>query len=134
MNTKTQYHEYRKPAWAPPSWLFGPVWSLLYVLIALSFGYVFYLVFLHEIPYIVLIPLIANLIFNAAYTPTQFWIRNLLLATADVLLVLITLVWACVWMHPYVPLFVYVNLPYLAWVSFASVLQITITALNRPTK
>jgi tryptophan-rich sensory protein len=34
-----QYAGYEQPAWAPPSWLFGPVWTVLYVLIAVSGGW-----------------------------------------------------------------------------------------------
>jgi hypothetical protein len=38
MNTFETYSELVKPTWAPPSWIFGPVWSFLYLLIAISFG------------------------------------------------------------------------------------------------
>ena len=43
MNNFTEYAALIKPTWSPPSWLFGPVWTVLYVGIALSFGRVFFL-------------------------------------------------------------------------------------------
>ena len=39
MNTTTWYATLLKPTWAPPSWVFGPIWSVLYAIIAISFGY-----------------------------------------------------------------------------------------------
>jgi benzodiazapine receptor len=131
MKTYKQYATYKKPTWAPPSWIFGPVWSFLYVLIAISFGYTFYLFFQNRIGFLVLVPFILNLIFNFAYTPLQFRARNFLLATIDVLLVDATLIWALVAIYPYASWVSYMNLPYLAWVCFATVLQITITKLSK---
>jgi benzodiazapine receptor len=42
MNTYTWYSQLVKPVWAPPSWIFGPVWTVLYAIIAVSFGVVLY--------------------------------------------------------------------------------------------
>ncbi len=126
-----RYTELLRPSWAPPSWLFGPVWTVLYVIIAVSFGTVLYRAWSGSIPYMVALPFILNLIFNAAFTPLQFGLRSNLLASLDILLVLITLVWALWAIYAYIPWVTYVNIPYLAWVSFATVLQLTITYLNR---
>lgn len=131
MRTARQYQEYKKPSWAPPSWLFGPVWTVLYILIAISFGYVAMQFFQGSIPFIVLLPFLLNLIFNFVFTPIQFGLRNFSLAALDIVLVLATLVWLLVAIYPLVPWVAYINLPYLAWVSFATVLQITVTVLNR---
>ena len=78
----------------------------------------------------VLLPFILNVIFNLAFTPLQFGLKSNILAAADILLVLGTLVWALWAVWPYAPWVSYANLPYLAWVSFATVLQLTITKLN----
>lgn len=130
MNQAAWYTTLIKPAWAPPAWLFGPVWTVLYVIIAVTFGYVFYLAFKEEVPWAVAMPFAFNLLFNALFTPIQFGLQNNLLATIDILLVLGTLVWALVVIYQYVPWVTYLNLPYLAWVGFATVLQLTITYLN----
>lgn len=127
------YSQLIKPSWAPPSWLFGPVWTVLYVLIAVSYGAVFLKIIRGELPRIIALPLVLNLVFNFAFTYIQFGLKNNLLAALDVLLVLGTLVWALVllWrLAPGMHWAFYVNMPYLLWVSFASVLQLTITYLN----
>lgn len=120
-----------KPTWAPPAWLFGPVWTVLYAIIAITFGYVFYKALRGELPLLIALPFLLNLVFNFAFTPIQFGLRSNVLAAIDILLVLITLVWALWVIYPHHPYITYANLPYLCWVTFATVLQLTITAMNR---
>lgn len=131
MKAYNWYQTLIKPKWAPPSWLFGPVWSVLYVLIAISYGYVVYLFFTKKISFIVLLPFILNIIFNLIFTPIQFGLRNNLLAGVDILLVLSTLIWLMVVIYPYAKWVTFINAPYLLWVCFATVLQLTVTFLNR---
>lgn len=119
-----------KPEWAPPSWVFGPVWTVLYAGIAVSFGTVFYRVATGKMPASVAVPFALNLVFNLAFSPIQFGLRSNLLAAADILLVLVTLIWALVSIWPRVRWVALVNIPYLLWVSFATILQLTITWLN----
>ena len=137
MNTYDWYQTLIKPSWAPPSWLFGPVWTFLYLLIAVSFGTVFYKVFTGHpltvvagISFIIALPFVLNLIFNFAFTPLQFGLKNNLLSAIDILLVLGTLIWAILAIFPYIHWIAYVQIPYLLWVSLATVLQLTITYLN----
>jgi len=130
-NTYNWYSTLIKPSWSPPSWLFGPVWTFLYVLIAISFGKVFLMGFKKEITFIVVLPFILNLIFNFAFTPLQFGLKNNLLAAIDILLVLATLIWLMVAIYPHAKWIAYIQIPYLFWVTFASVLQLTITFLNK---
>ena len=130
METYSWYQQLLKPAWAPPSWLFGPVWSVLYLIIAITYGTVFYKVATKQLPAIIALPFILNLIFNFAFTPIQFGLRNNALATVDILLTLITLIWVIVAIYPHIRWVALANIPYLGWVLFASVLQITITYMN----
>lgn len=130
MNTYNWYQQLIKPSWAPPSWLFGPVWSVLYAIIAVSFGYAGYLFFKGRISFLIILPFILNLIFNAIFTPVQFGLKNNFLASLDIILVLATLVWALIAIYPHARWVTIANIPYLIWVSFATVLQITITVLN----
>ena len=135
MDTYSWYSTLVKPTWSPPAWVFGPVWTILYAIIAISFGAIFYKAFTRQIPWIIALPFALNLIFNFAFTPLQFGLQNNLLAAVDILLVLGTLIWAftlrnalreagLVWV-------LYVNIPYLLWVAFATVLQLTTTYLNQ---
>ena len=130
MNTYDWYQQLLKPSWAPPAWLFGPVWIALYLIIAVSFGYAGYLFFKGKISFFVLLPFLLNLIFNFAFTPIQFGLRNNLLAAVDILLVLATLIWALFAIYPHKKWITLANIPYLLWVSFATVLQLTITFIN----
>lgn len=130
-NTYNWYSQLIKPSWSPPSWLFGPVWTFLYVLIVISFGKVFLMAWQKQVPLIVALPFILNLIFNFAFTPLQFGLKNNLLAAADILLVLATLIWAMIAIWPYARSVTYIQIPYLLWVSFATILQLTITYLNK---
>lgn len=131
MDSYNWYSTLIRPSWAPPSWLFGPVWTFLYTLIAISFGKVFIMFYQRQIPFIVVLPFILNLIFNFSFTYLQFGLKNNLFAAIDIVLVLATIVWAMVAIYPYAKWVTYIQIPYLLWVSFATVLQLTITYLNR---
>lgn len=134
MNTYNWYSQLTKPSWAPPSWLFGPVWTVLYVIIAVTYGTVFYRAFAGKLSWLVALPFILNLIFNLIFSPIQFGLKNNWLAAMDILLVVATLVWALVALWQAAPdlrWIVYANLPYLAWGVFATCVQLTITYLNR---
>ena len=131
MNRYYWYSQLIKPSWSPPAWIFGPVWTFLYILIAISFGKVFLKFFQKKVSLIVILPFILNLIFNFAFTPLQFGLKNNLLAAVDVILVLGTLIWAVIAIYPHARWVAYIQIPYLFWVSFATVLQLTITYLNK---
>lgn len=124
------YGELVKPFFAPPAWVFGPVWGVLYVIIAISFGWVLVQCLRRRLPWALLLPFALNIVFNAAYTPIQFGLRNNVLASVDIVLVLGTLLWAMATVWPRARWVALVNVPYLLWVSFATVLQFSITWLN----
>ena len=125
------YSQLDKPFFAPPAWLFGPVWTVLYVVIAVSFGWVLVQYLRRHMAFALLLPFILNIVFNAAYTPIQFGLRNNLLASVDIVLVLATLLWAMAAVWQRARWVAWVNVPYLLWVMFATVLQLSITWLNR---
>jgi len=142
-NTYNWYSTLIKPTWAPPSWVFGPVWSVLYTIIAVTYGTVFYKAYTGQLPLMVALPFALNLIFNFSFTYFQFGLKNNLLASIDILLVLATLIWALFALYqfsltnhietgsPSLAWIIYANIPYLLWVCIATVLQLTITWMNR---
>jgi tryptophan-rich sensory protein len=132
--TQTWYQSLIKPQWAPSPSIFGIVWPILYAIIAVSFGTVFYKAFTKQIPWLVVLPFALNLLFNFIFTPIQFGLKNNVLASIDILLVVATLLWAfvAIWhAAPGLRWVVYVNIPYLLWGTFATCLQLTITYLNK---
>lgn len=131
MNTYDWYQTLIKPSWAPPGWLFGPVWTFLYAVIFISFGAVFYRVWQKELPLMVALPFALNLVFNVLFTPLQFGLKSNILASLDILLVLVTLLWALAVIYSQLRWVALANLPYLVWVLFATILQLTVTYLNR---
>jgi len=130
MDSKQWYLKTKRPSWAPPSWLFGPVWSVLYILIIISFGYVFTKVFKGDIGFIIVLPFILNIIFNILFSPIQWVLRSNLLSSIDILFMIITLVWLMVVIYPYYTWISYIQIPYLLWILFAGILQTVITVLN----
>lgn len=129
-NTYSWYSQLIKPTWAPPAWIFGPVWSVLYVLIAISFGRVFMMAWQGKVGFLIALPFILNLIFNFAFSPIQFTLQSNVLAAIDILLVLGTLIWAMIAIYPHASWITWIQVPYLLWVCFATVLQLTVTYLN----
>lgn len=130
MNDSLKYQNLIQPDWAPPAWLFGPVWTVLYIGILISFGTAIGLYLKKKISFIIVLPFILNIVFNLLFTPIQFGLQNNILAFFDIVLVLGTLIWAMISIYPHKKWIMYAQIPYLLWVSFATILQTTITYLN----
>ena len=124
------YAALAKPEWNPPNWLFGPVWTVLYVMIAVA-GW---LAWRQGGGWRgALLPLtlwLVQLVLNAAWSWLFFGQRRMDLAFAEIV-VLWLLILACVVLFWRIkPLAGAVMLPYLAWVGFAAFLNYTIWRLN----
>jgi translocator protein len=125
------YDSLVKPAWTPAPGVIGTIWTILYPIILVVFGYMAYRIARGSVPWGVAIPIAVNMASNIAFTPIQFGLRNLPLASADILVVLGTIVWCMVVFWPYSRLAALGLAPYLVWVSTATVLQLSITWTNR---
>lgn len=125
------YQTLIKPYWAPPSSVFGPIWSVLYIVILISYGTVFYQTIIKRLAWLVALPFALNIIFNLSFTTIQFDLKNNILAAIDILLILGTLIWALVVIYPCKKWIAIINIPHLLWVIFATILQLSITYLNK---
>lgn len=116
-----------KPSWNPPGWVFGPVWTVLYVMIAIAGT----LAWRHTSTRRQTTPWwIAQMALNALWTPMFFGLHQLWLAVAVIGGVWVCIVGFIVTVRPQQPGVAALFLPYLAWVSFASALNIAIAAMN----
>lgn len=118
------------PAWAPPGWLFGPVWSVLYTAMAVA-AWLVWREREQRGPWRLALGLFAaQLVANALWSWIFFAWRLGGLATAEVLLLWALVVATTVVFWRVRPLAGVLLLPYLAWVSFANVLTYTCWRLN----
>ncbi len=125
------YHNLHKPSWTPADNVFGIVWGILYPIIIAVNLYVLMLVIQHKVSWRIGLIFWINLAFNFLFTPLQFGLKNNILALIDILLILITIIFAMIAIWPFNRWLSITFIPYFAWVSIATVLQISITWLNR---
>ncbi|MBI2066014.1 tryptophan-rich sensory protein [Candidatus Woesebacteria bacterium] len=130
MDFRPWYDALIKPPWTPEAGTISLIWTILYPIIAISFGFVFYKVFKKKIPKKVALPFIINLAANLAFTPIFFGLKNIPLATVDILIVWVTILWAMKVISKYYRWVALAQIPYLIWVSTATLLQLSIALLN----
>lgn len=131
MESRAWYESQALPFFAPPSWAFGVAWGIIYPLIAAAFVLTLVACARGRLPRSYVAVFCVNAIANLAFSPLQFGLQSNLLAAIDIAIVLATtayLVWAAWRMRRL--LIALLLAPYLAWVSFATVLQLSVTALN----
>ena len=124
------YDSLAKPSWTPSPATIGLIWQILYPIILVSFGFVFVQAIRRKVPWLVALPFAINLVANLIFTPIQFGMWNLPLAAVDIVIALGTIIWlgVAIWKHyRWVSL---AQIPYFVWVSLATVLQLSITAMN----
>ena len=126
----TWYRTLRKPAWNPPAWVFGPVWTLLYGLMAVawwlairssdgdSFQAAVYGVFLIQ------------LALNVLWSYIFFGRQKIAIAAAEVVLLWLAILAATAVFGRINAVAAWMMAPYLAWVAFAAALNLTISKMN----
>jgi tryptophan-rich sensory protein len=119
------YDGLAKPAWQPPKWLFAPVWSLLYVMIAVA-GWRLW----RAGGDVALALWALQLGLNAVWSPLFFGWKRLDLALADLTLLWLALVATLVAAGAVDTIATLLLLPYFAWVSFAGALNFAVWRLN----
>ena len=125
------YQSLAKPSWTPAPRIIGLIWQVLYPVIIATFGFVFVQAGRRKIPWLIALPFAINLVANLMFTPIQFGLRNLPLASLDIVVVWGTLLWMmlAIWRHyRWVAV---AQMPYFIWVSIATVLQLAITGMNQ---
>ena len=123
------YRALRRPSWQPPDWLFGPAWTLILGLASYSL----YLGLRDSQDRLLVVGLfVLNGVLNVLWSPLFFRLRRPDWALVEVPFLWLSILAPIVLLAPVSRLAGLLLLPYLAWVSFATVLNITIVRLNRP--
>jgi tryptophan-rich sensory protein len=124
------YAELTRPPLSPPNWVFGPVWTILYIMIAVSIIVYYQASGKEHVPLTTGI-LIIHIIANFSWTPLFFGLQNPLLALIDILILDVTLVMLVYWFWQASTVAGVLLVPYLCWVSFATYLNAGLYWLNR---
>ncbi|VDO02267.1 unnamed protein product [Rodentolepis nana] len=133
-NNMEWYKSLNKPFLSPPSWVFAPAWSLLYGSMGLASLYVLQAT---DKGADVTLPLCvygSQLLLNWSWTPIYFGLKNF---KASIVVILATTFGACASAYLFYPIdhrASYLMLPYIAWLCFASYLNISSAVLNRDKK
>jgi len=124
------YRGLQKPSWQPPDWLFGPAWTTIFALIAIAGGLAWNRADPAERLDLVVLPFAVNLALNVAWSFLFFRLRRPRLAFLEVLALWASIVWLLASLWQVSATAGALVVPYLLWVSFASVLNRTIIRLN----
>lgn len=125
---KEWYPTINKPSFNPPNWIFAPVWTTLYILMGISAGIVWYKIKINEIAKNFLIVFIIQLALNFLWSYFFFSMHNPLIAFIDILLLLACIVYLVYSAKKINQIAFYLLIPYLLWVSFATILNATIVS------
>lgn len=124
------YRDLIKPMFAPPNWVFGPVWTILFMLM----GIASYLIWKHGIHkkavQTALFWYAVQLMLNILWSVLFFGIHSPLLALGEIVVLWVAIALTMASFSRVSKLAAFLLLPYLAWVSFASLLNLFIVLLN----
>jgi len=124
------YDSLTKPSWTPAPATISLIWTLLYPVILISFGFVFVRAYQGRLPRRVALPFAVSLVANVLFMPIFAGLRNVPLAAADIVVVWLTILWCVVAVWPHHKWVAVAQGPYFVWVSLATVIQLSITAMN----
>jgi benzodiazapine receptor len=116
-----------KPGFNPPSWVFAPVWSVLYIMMGIALGKILKLK--SDNKSILLSLFTVQFILNIIWSPIFFYYHRIDLALYDICLLWLTIVGLTI-LARHIKIITFLFLPYLCWVSFALILNLAIFRLN----
>ncbi len=126
----TWYAHLHKPPFSPPNWIFGPVWTTLYLLMGISLYLVWKKGLKKDKIRFAFIFFLAHLAINAIWSVIFFGFQNIALAFLDILILLGMIVYLIKIFYPINKASAWLLAPYLLWVSFATILNLSLLILN----
>lgn len=125
----TWYSTLNQPSFNPPNWVFGPVWTLLYIVLGTSF-FLIWKAPQSRARSVAIIAFSAQMVLNFGWSFLFFYFNRIDLALAEIVLLWISILLMMVQFYRINPLSTYLNIPYLLWVTFASALNLAYYILN----
>lgn len=123
----TWYVSLAKPSFNPPNWIFGPVWTFLFILMGLA---LFLIVRRKKFNRPAVLVFALQLLLNLLWSFLFFGLHSPLLAFGEIILLWLAILATIIIFYQQRPLSAYLLLPYLAWVSFAAFLNFSIWRIN----
>ncbi|MBP9718915.1 MAG: tryptophan-rich sensory protein [Candidatus Levybacteria bacterium] len=127
----TWYIFLNKPPFSPPNWVFGPVWTILYFLMGISAFLVWRKGLKNKKVKKALFYFLLQLFFNFLWSLLFFGLHSPLLGLLDIIVLLVSIVITLVAFYRVSKIAAYLLIPYLLWVSFATILNLSIVLLNK---
>lgn len=127
----TWYTTLNKPVFNPPNWIFGPVWTVLYILMGVSFALIWLKGVKTQKSREAISLFLVQLFLNAIWTPIFFGAKNLFLALIVIILMWIFILKTILAFGKINKTASYLLYPYIAWVSFATILNFAVWLLNK---
>jgi len=124
------YATLNRPSFNPPNWLFGPVWTTLYTLMGISLFLIWKQIAGKE-RNIAIFVFFLQLALNFCWSFIFFYFNMIGLALIEIIMLWISIVIMLVLFFKIKPIAAYINIPYLLWVTFATILNASYYFLNR---
>lgn len=124
------YATANKPFFNPPNWIFAPVWTLLYVMMGLALWLIWKKVTSGTVKQIAITLFAVQLALNFAWSFIFFYAQQPAWAFAEILVMWVTIMLTIIWFGKISPAAAWLLVPYIWWVSFATVLNFYIWKLN----
>jgi benzodiazapine receptor len=121
------YASLSKPSWTPPNWLFAPVWTILYIAMAIAAWLVWRKVGLTAAPMQLFL---LQLLLNVGWSAVFFRLRSPGTAFSEIVMLWLAILATSIEFWTAVPAAGWLLLPYLIWVSYATALNFSIWRLN----
>jgi translocator protein len=119
-----------QPSFNPPNWIFGPVWTMLYIVMGFSFFLIWKMDPTKERNRAILI-FFVHLLLNFGWSFFFFYFKMIGVALIEIIVLWSAIVLMLISFYKLKPLAAYMNIPYLLWVTFATALNATYFILNR---
>jgi translocator protein len=116
------YETLIRPSFNPPNWIFGPVWTALYILMGVSL-FIIWNQRASKARNLAILVFMIQLLLNFGWSFIFFYFNMIALAFIEIIMLWMSIIWMIILFYKIKPLASYINIPYLLWVTFATVLN-----------